>query len=85
MSENPMGTDGFEFVEYTSDDPVYLRILFEKMGFPVTAKHRSKDVTLHSQGDINFLINAEKNSFAQGFAAFNKTPNVRMEDDSGLS
>ena len=69
MIENPMGTDGFEFIEYTSADPVYLRILFEKMGFPVTARHRSKDVTLHSQGDINFLINAEENSFAQQFAA----------------
>ncbi len=69
MIENPMGTDGFEFIEYTSADPAYLRVLFEKMGFPVTARHRSKDVTLHSQGDINFLINAEENSFAQQFAA----------------
>ncbi|HIG39686.1 MAG: 4-hydroxyphenylpyruvate dioxygenase [bacterium] len=69
MIENPMGTDGFEFIEYTSVDPAYLRVLFEKMGFPVTARHRSKDVTLHSQGDINFLINAEENSFAQQFAA----------------
>ena len=69
MSSNPMGTDGFEFIEYTSPDPQYLRVLFEKMGFPVTARHRSKDVTLHSQGDINFLINAEPDSFAQKFAA----------------
>ena len=69
MNKNPMGTDGFEFIEYTSSDPEYLRVLFEKMGFPVTRKHRSKDVTLHSQGDINFIINAEKNSFAQQFAA----------------
>lgn len=67
--ENPMGTDGFEFIEYTSPDPAYLRILFERMGFPVVARHRSKDVTLHRQGDINFIINAEPNSFAQGFAA----------------
>lgn len=65
---NPLGTDGFEFIEYTSTDPEYLRVLFEKMGFPVVARHRRKDVTLHSQGDINFLINAEKESFAQKFA-----------------
>lgn len=65
---NPMNTDGFEFIEYTSPDPEYLRALFEKMGFPVVAKHRRKDVTLHSQGDINFIINAEKDSFAQQFA-----------------
>ena len=65
METNPTGTDGFEFVEYTSPDPHYLRQLFERMGFPVTARHRSKDVTLHSQGDINFIINAEPGSFAQ--------------------
>jgi 4-hydroxyphenylpyruvate dioxygenase len=69
MIDNPMGTDGFEFIEYTSPDPEYLRVLFERMGFPVTAKHRSKDVTRHSQGDINFIINAEPGSFAQLFAA----------------
>ena len=65
---NPMGTDGFEFIEYTAPDPELLRNLFEKMGFPATAKHRSKNVTLHSQGDINFIINAEPGSFAQQFA-----------------
>ena len=65
---NPMGTDGFEFIEYTAPDPELLRNLFEKMGFPATAKHRSKNVTLHSQGDINFIINAEPGSFARRFA-----------------
>src|ERR1700755_465745 len=65
---NPMGTDGFEFVEYTAPDPQLLRTLFERLGFPVVARHRSKNVTLHRQGDINFIINAEKDSFAQGFA-----------------
>lgn len=69
LFDNPMGTDGFEFIEYTSPDPAHLRVLFERMGFPVTARHRSKDVTLHSQGDINFIINAEPDSFAQAFAA----------------
>jgi 4-hydroxyphenylpyruvate dioxygenase len=63
-----MGTDGFEFVEYTAPDPALLRKLFEQMGFPVVARHRSKDVTLHTQGDINFIINAEPDSFAQAFA-----------------
>jgi 4-hydroxyphenylpyruvate dioxygenase len=65
---NPMGTDGFEFVEYTAVDPRALRQLFEQMGFPVVARHRSKDVTLHRQGDVNFIINAEADSFAQQFA-----------------
>jgi len=65
---NPMGTDGFEFVEYTAPDAAALRTLFASMGFEVVARHRSKDVTLHRQGDINFLINAEPGSFAQQFA-----------------
>ena len=66
--ENPMGTDGFEFVEYTAPDPELLRDLFERMGFPVKARHRSKNVTLHGQGGINFIINAEPDSFARRFA-----------------
>ncbi len=66
--ENPAGTDGFEFVEYTAADPELLRTLFERLGFPVTARHRSKNVTLHRQGDINFIINAEPDSFGQRFA-----------------
>jgi 4-hydroxyphenylpyruvate dioxygenase len=68
LSDNPMGTDGFEFVEYTAPDPELLRTLFEGMGFPVTARHRSKNVTLHRQGDVNFIINAEPGSFGQRFA-----------------
>ncbi len=66
--ENPAGTDGFEFVEYTAADPELLRTLFERLGFPITARHRSKNVTLHRQGDINFIINAEPDSFGQRFA-----------------
>src|ERR1700691_5675738 len=65
---NPMRTDGFEFVEYAAPEPESLRRLFESMGFPVVARHRSKNVTLHNQGDINFIINAEHDSFAQRFA-----------------
>jgi 4-hydroxyphenylpyruvate dioxygenase len=66
--DNPMGTDGFEFVEYTAPDPELLRRLFARMGFPVSARHRSKNVTLHRQGDINFVINAEPGGFGQQFA-----------------
>jgi 4-hydroxyphenylpyruvate dioxygenase len=66
--ENPMGTDGFEFVEYTAPDPVELGRLFERLGFVKVAQHRSKDVSLFRQGDVNFLVNAEHDSFAQAFA-----------------
>ena len=68
LFDNPMGTDGFEFVEYTAPDPEQLRALFTRMGFPVSARHRSKNVTLHRQGDINFVINAEPQGFGQQFA-----------------
>ncbi|HZP98434.1 MAG TPA: 4-hydroxyphenylpyruvate dioxygenase [Reyranella sp.] len=67
-THNPMGTDGFEFVEYTAPDPEALGRLFESMGFTKVAKHRSKDVSLFRQGDVNFIVNAEPDSFAQGFA-----------------
>jgi 4-hydroxyphenylpyruvate dioxygenase len=66
--DNPMGTDGFEFVEYTGPEPAQLAALFERMGFAAAARHRSKDVTLYKQGDVNFILNAEPESFAQAFA-----------------
>src|SRR5713101_9309286 len=66
--DNPMGTDGFEFVEYTAPDTAALGQLFESMGFSRVARHRSKDVSLYRQGDINFIVNAEPNSLAQQFA-----------------
>ncbi|MEO7602830.1 MAG: 4-hydroxyphenylpyruvate dioxygenase [Sphingomicrobium sp.] len=66
--ENPMGTDGFEFVEYTAPDIELLRDLFSKMGFPEVARHKSKNVTLHRQGDCNFIINAEPGSYAEDYA-----------------
>jgi len=67
-THNPMGTDGFEFVEYAAPDPGALGALFEKMGFVAIARHRHKRVTLYRQGDINFIINSEPDSFAQRFA-----------------
>src|SRR6266404_9821526 len=66
--DNPMGTDGFEFVEYTGPEPAQLAALFERMGFVAAARHRSKNVTLYRQGDVNFIVNAEPESFAQSFA-----------------
>jgi 4-hydroxyphenylpyruvate dioxygenase len=63
-----MGTDGFEFVEYTGPDVAALGRLFETMGFTAVARHRSKDVTLWRQGDVNFVLNGEPDSFAQAFA-----------------
>ncbi len=66
--DNPMATDGFEFIEYAAPEPKVLGALFEQMGFTAIARHRHKDVTLYRQGEINFIINAEQDSFAQRFA-----------------
>jgi 4-hydroxyphenylpyruvate dioxygenase len=66
--DNPAGTDGFEFVEYTAPDTTALERLFERMGFVAAARHRSKRVTLYRQDGVNFIVNAEPESFAQAFA-----------------
>jgi len=66
--ENPIQTDGFEFVEYAAPDPTALGALFERLGFRAVARHRHKNVLLYKQGDVNFIVNAEPRSFAQNFA-----------------
>ena len=68
LRDNPIQTDGFEFVEYAVPDPRALGELFERMGFQAVARHRHKDVLLYKQGDVNFIVNAEPRSFAQNFA-----------------
>ena len=65
--DNPMGTDGFEFVEFAAPQPVAMGVLFERMGFRAIARHRHKEVRLYRQGGINFIVNAEPDSFAQRF------------------
>ena len=69
LFENPMGLTGFEFVEFASPTPDTLEPVFERLGFSKVALHRSKDVALYRQGDINFIINNEKPSVASYFAA----------------
>jgi 4-hydroxyphenylpyruvate dioxygenase len=66
--DNPMGTDGFEFVEFCHPDPAELDRLFRTMGFSAVARHRSKAVTLYRQGGVNLILNAEPGSFAARFA-----------------
>ncbi|HVJ55416.1 MAG TPA: 4-hydroxyphenylpyruvate dioxygenase [Aliidongia sp.] len=66
--DNPLGTDGFEFVEYTAPDTAELGRLFERLGFVKVARHRAKNVSLYRQGGVNFIVNAEPESFAQAFA-----------------
>jgi 4-hydroxyphenylpyruvate dioxygenase len=60
LFENPIGTDGFEFVEFTSPNSDELASLFETLGFAAVGRHRSKDVVHYRQGDINFILNREQ-------------------------
>ena len=66
--DNPIGTAGFEFVEYTAPDVKQLSAFFEQMGFRAVGKHRSKNVTLYRQGETNFIVNAEPDSHGARFA-----------------
>jgi 4-hydroxyphenylpyruvate dioxygenase len=66
--DNPMGTEGCEFIEFAAPEPLELDQLFRTLGFAPVARHRSKDVTLYRQGSINFILNAEADSFAQAYA-----------------
>src|SRR5882672_1600912 len=69
LFENPMGLMGFEFVEFASPTTGALEPVFEALGFRQVARHRSKDVALYRQGEINFIINNEPKSAAAYFAA----------------
>jgi 4-hydroxyphenylpyruvate dioxygenase len=67
--ENPQGVDGFEFVEFAAPDPALLHDLFPRLGFAKVAVHKTRRVSLYRQGDCNFLVNEEPDSFAADFAA----------------
>ncbi len=67
--DNPIGLDGFEFVEFTSPDPEAMADLFEKLGFTHVGNHRSKQVRHYAQGDINFILNMEPEGQPADFRA----------------
>ncbi|MGY0612868.1 MULTISPECIES: 4-hydroxyphenylpyruvate dioxygenase [unclassified Luteimonas] len=69
--ENPMGINGFEFVEFAAPAgrADAMRTYLQQLGFTAVAKHRSRAITLFRQGTINFLLNEEPDSFASDFAA----------------
>lgn len=68
LFDNPMGLNGFEFVEFAAPEPEMLVTVFTQLGFTLVARHRSKNVDLYRQGDINFILNKEPGSLANYFA-----------------
>jgi 4-hydroxyphenylpyruvate dioxygenase len=69
LFDNPMGLMGFEFVEFASPTPNVLEPVLGKLGFRKVAQHRSKNVSLYRQGDINFIVNNEPTGLPHYFAA----------------
>lgn len=69
LFDNPIGLDGFEFVEFCAPEKGLLEPVFSAMGFTLIARHRSKDVQLWRQGGINLIANYEPRSPAAYFAA----------------
>ena len=69
IHDNPLGVEGFEFVEFAAPDPRVLDTLFRSMGFSPVGRHQSRDVLFYRQGGVNFLVNREPESFAAEFAA----------------
>ena len=86
-ADNPMGTDGFEFVEYAHPKPEELHALFKLMGYVAVARHRTKKITVYRQGDINYLVNEEPGTHGFEFvAAHGPSFGVeRWEEQSGFS
>ncbi len=68
LHENPLGTDGFDFVAYAAPEPQLLIDLFHDLGFRATRKHKTMKVTVYEQGDIKFILNAETEGFGAEFA-----------------
>jgi 4-hydroxyphenylpyruvate dioxygenase len=68
LFDNPMGLDGFEFVEFCAPAAGVIEPVFETLGFSKVAVHRSKDVVLYRHGGINFVVNREPKSLASYFA-----------------
>ena len=65
--DNPMGLDGFAFVEFTSPEPEAMADWFEKLGFTHVGNHKSKNVRHYAQGEINFILNMDGEGQVAGF------------------
>jgi len=68
-ADNPAGTDGFEFVEFAHPEPGKLEALFARMGYVEVARHKTRDISLYRQGDINYVVNREPGTHAARFVA----------------
>jgi 3-dehydroshikimate dehydratase len=65
----PSPAIGIEFLEFAIDDGSagHFEAVLEGLGFARTGIHKSKDVVRWRQGDINIVVNREKEGFAHSF------------------
>lgn len=68
MHHNPAGTNGFDFLEFTTKNPNVLKKQFESMGFVPVAQHKTADIIIYQQNDIRFFINTAPHGVANQFA-----------------
>ncbi len=67
MENNPIGLDGFEFIEFCGPKPALFVDLFTRFGFSQVAKHNERKLSLFRQNDVNFLLNEEPGTFSEEF------------------
>ena len=72
---NPIGLDGIEFIEFATAKPQALGQVLETMGFKPVARHRSREVLLYRQGDLNIVVNAHA-PVAQGNSRRSEAPSI---------
>ncbi|WP_034330563.1 4-hydroxyphenylpyruvate dioxygenase [Herbaspirillum huttiense] len=61
---NPLGIDGIEFIEYATTEPLALGAVLERMGFEQVGRHRSREVVLYTQGEMNVIVNADVSAWS---------------------
>lgn len=62
--DNPCGLDGFAFLEFSGPDARLFHQQFTAMGFQQTATLHAQELSLYQQGEIQFIVNATKDSQA---------------------
>ncbi len=73
---NPLGMDGIEYVEYSTNQPQALGHVLETMGFRAVARHRSREVLLYRQGEMNVVVNAHAGVLRATSATDDGTPRI---------
>jgi 4-hydroxyphenylpyruvate dioxygenase len=66
--DNPVGTDGLSFVEFSAADTAPIASLLGRLGFEEVARHKSRSIALWRQGGIDVLLNDDPSTYGVGFA-----------------